>query len=247
MSGVIEKAENILNSNFRDKPWSKSMVDERGGFTCFYLHKKRTEYYPYLKYAADYEIDEVNQLIKADLQCGRHIDAIIRGAYKQLQINEIWFKNWPGDKDKQKAYVAREQAKVDALLDDIQPRYPTRYNKTSQMLRRKLGYKYTGYDLANKSFVGVWEKMDFVQKKWFKVEIFIENDQLIWKNGENVSWRMSFEDLVLRKTDNHVYPAQVLDYSQSHGNVNCIKFQGEQYSRAWEKEDMSNVRWNETA
>ena len=82
MSGVIQKAENILTSNFRDKPWSKSMVDERGGFTCFYLYKKRTEHYPYVKYAADYEIDEVNQLIKADLQCGRDIDAIIKRAYK---------------------------------------------------------------------------------------------------------------------------------------------------------------------
>ena len=57
-------------------------------------------------------------------------------------------------------------------------------------------------------FVGKYERTP-VKNNWHKVELVIENNQLMWKNAAKVSWRMSFENDLLRKADNTSYPAQV--------------------------------------
>ena len=104
------------------------------------------------KKKTSYDIDLVNQLIEADLEYGYDIDEIVLEIWKELRHTR-YEPSFATDEE-EKQFKKERQIKIDALLDDIQPRYPTLYNKTSQMIRHEVGYKYAGQNFSGCQTLG---------------------------------------------------------------------------------------------
>ena len=71
----------------------------------------------------------------------------------------------------------------------------------------------TGPQTNNKQlFVGHYECTPVVydQNDWNIVDIYLEEEQLMWKNKAGAKWKMDLRNLVLWKKDDVTYKAQVI-------------------------------------
>lgn len=97
-------------------------------------------------------------------------------------------------------------------------------------------------------FVGHYECTPFVYDKndWHTVDIYLEKEQLMWKNKAGIKWKMDLRNSVLWKTNDLYFEAQVnrirlnnksifnqqkLPYRLETGQVVAVSFRGEDFFR----------------
>ena len=62
--------------------------------------------------------------------------------------------------------------------------------------------------MEKNDFVGYFERRP-VENLYHTVEIILNEDQLVWKNDSDQSWKIDFDGEKLAKADDEVYEAQV--------------------------------------